>query len=998
MYRRIQPTWQRVGLSMAVSLLLSPAVLLAQATRQSAPTAVPDDDQPVVLNPFVVDATRDQGYRATNTISGTRLNTPIKNVPVPIEVITEDFIRDIGATNLREALQYSSGIILESQSDFLTPRSGFGGYDDPARAGANETRAATGSRSGTTIKVRGFVTNSVLREGFLRQHSSDSVNIGRIEVVRGPSALLYGVGSFGGIVNYLPKLPGDRLAQAYELEVGTRSFIRSTVDVGAPLGERAGFRVTGAFQKNESERQFYELERFFVSPIVTFIPWDRTRIVADFEYGEQVQKGVGFDSIRARRDGSPDQKRTTVFLTDGTVDPKVVRWSGPDTRHNDDAWNARLNLTHQFTDNLTIQVGYNKSNAQFFSRNVDAGLFNPTAAPVSPPALTRQIPLPTIGQAFGPGGEFGNVGTPQVLPVVIKYAWNDVWDDIVVDQVRTELAYNFDLFRGRHTILLGRQDFRRVAERFHRQTLNGQRGFKAADDFSVFRYATQADGSPNPAMQDRRIDQNRNWDSGHYAIYAGHYWENRIHLIGGARHDRNDSANRGLNLFNNPPIGIDDVTWNYASTVNKGPLTKVSPMFGLTFQINEALSLFGLYSTGLQPNYGVLDGLNNPMPHTAAKSVEAGVKFDLLEGRISGTASVFKIERENAPRGIWWSPKISGLFNPDAQRVTRFDNPGTATNPLTGQFSGTFRDWAIAQNGGTLPDWYAITNPLNKTSGIIIDYTDPNGPGYKYIKEAWRFCSLFGAYGNYPFGQTAGTPVIIDATGQPAVINTAAIDPERAANVAVQDEAKGFDAQLYISPIRNFSTVLSYAYVKRQITNHGQYIKAPYFDIMATWNFPVDSWGTMFYRTVEEAYRDPLDSSTFIRPDTGRADDDTPRHTISMWNRYEWDSGPLKGFAVGLGFTWEDKRPWFSGYTTDGTLITGREGFFDRDNLHKYHVIVYSKDNLTVNGMLEYRHVIAERYPMRYMLSVRNIPDDRSKIGQIYKEERSIRLSARLSF
>ena len=78
-----------------------------------------------MLSPFVVSTENDKGYRASNSISGTRLDTAIKDLPMPIEVITEDFIRDIGATDLRGALRYSSGILLQTQNDFAAPAGSF---------------------------------------------------------------------------------------------------------------------------------------------------------------------------------------------------------------------------------------------------------------------------------------------------------------------------------------------------------------------------------------------------------------------------------------------------------------------------------------------------------------------------------------------------------------------------------------------------------------------------------------------------------------------------------------------------------------------------------------------------------------------------------------------------------------------------------------------------------------------------------------------------------
>ena len=99
-------------LTLASSILLSgpsnaqeSVAKTPQATTGST-SAIDDADlgDTIFLSPFEVDASTDAGWRSTNTTSGTSLNTPIKELPMSIEVINEDFIDDTGATNFKEAL------------------------------------------------------------------------------------------------------------------------------------------------------------------------------------------------------------------------------------------------------------------------------------------------------------------------------------------------------------------------------------------------------------------------------------------------------------------------------------------------------------------------------------------------------------------------------------------------------------------------------------------------------------------------------------------------------------------------------------------------------------------------------------------------------------------------------------------------------------------------------------------------------------------------------
>src|SRR6478736_9410630 len=181
--------------------------LTAPAQTAPAPTAAAKDDETVVLSPFKVTTDKDDGYAATNSVSGSRVNTPIKDIPIPIQVITDQFINDIGATSLRDSLAYVSSISVQTQNDLENRGGTFGSPYGPG--GVNNPEGVTSNINGVQIKLRGFITNNVLRDGFYRGSPSDAINIERVEVVQGPNALLYGTGNFGGVVNYLTKKPQD---------------------------------------------------------------------------------------------------------------------------------------------------------------------------------------------------------------------------------------------------------------------------------------------------------------------------------------------------------------------------------------------------------------------------------------------------------------------------------------------------------------------------------------------------------------------------------------------------------------------------------------------------------------------------------------------------------------------------------------------------------------------------------------------------------------------
>src|ERR1035441_2743448 len=98
----------------AAAYLSLPAIASAQASSSSTTPSTGSTVSPapeVVLDPFTVSTSQDKGYAATNEISGSRVDTPIKDIPISIDVITSQFISDIGATDLRSALAYQAGVI-----------------------------------------------------------------------------------------------------------------------------------------------------------------------------------------------------------------------------------------------------------------------------------------------------------------------------------------------------------------------------------------------------------------------------------------------------------------------------------------------------------------------------------------------------------------------------------------------------------------------------------------------------------------------------------------------------------------------------------------------------------------------------------------------------------------------------------------------------------------------------------------------------------------------
>lgn len=218
------------------------------------------DDDIIQLSPFVVDASQQRGYLAQTAISGTALNTPLRDIPITIRVITEDFMNDTFARDLQSAVAYVPGV---------TP--------------SGETREEG------IFNIRGFRVNRSKRNGLTALYAQDMTNVARVEVVKGPNSILFGETSPGGIINYVTRRPMPERFQSIDLSIGSFGYFRGQVESTGPLwrGERGSkllYRIDASYQRQDGWRDFEDGERYFISPMIEWFPYPETAISLQFEW------------------------------------------------------------------------------------------------------------------------------------------------------------------------------------------------------------------------------------------------------------------------------------------------------------------------------------------------------------------------------------------------------------------------------------------------------------------------------------------------------------------------------------------------------------------------------------------------------------------------------------------------------------------------------------------------------------------------------------------
>jgi hypothetical protein len=567
---------------------------------------------------------------------------------------------------------------------------------------------------------------------------------------------------------------------------------------------------------------------------------------------------------------------------------------------------------------------------------------------------------------------FGSVFLPGAI---FRYRWDTETDARIREQYRAELAYKFDLFRTTHRLLLGRTEESRRQDIYREQTSNGN--FKAIDDFTPFR--RMATDTPLTPFQRNSAFQ---WEQGNYLIHQGSFWKGRIQSVSGIRYDRSDAYNQNYNAATGAPT-------TQTRRVSSEPPSKWSPQVGLSYRVVREVSIYALSSHGLAPNYFQSDGAGQPFDPTQARSKEIGLKLDLYEGRISGTIGVFAVKRTNATRTVWWAPAPArGNFDPNKPVAFRMRFNGGPDKRYN--------------NGNRTYYWNEADKPQALREALAA--ASVPGTAYKtdreYVIEAFNYGPLLATekpahYWLYDGSSRNFDPVRDWGVAAPTAAgnsqNGYANNPglDRGAAVPVDDESRGVDLQVVFSPTDHWQAILSYAYITRRITSGGRFVRYPN-------DLPVSPWfgkfvdGTSIWGGAG-SFTTPLDSSSFNGDalNQGESLDDTPEHSASLWNRYEFSRGRLEGLGLALGVKWESEREWRNGASNDGTQ---RRQADQVSVLNETYPARYN-----VDMMVDYQTRIWDR-EWRAAINVYNLMDNQSLYGEVYAAPRSFRFSLSTRF
>ena len=181
--------------------------------------------------------------------SVTKTLTPIENLPISVQLVEQELIQQQQIFDIRDAVKNVSGVTVTGSYN--------GGYAYFSSRGFNMNNWSNFRRNGM------FIWN-------MGNHFND--NIERVEILKGPSSILFGDVAPGGIMNFVTKKPLNYDYGRVELRLGEYGLFRPTFDLSGPLNEKGNvlYRMNATYESSESFRDVVESEALMFAPAITW--------------------------------------------------------------------------------------------------------------------------------------------------------------------------------------------------------------------------------------------------------------------------------------------------------------------------------------------------------------------------------------------------------------------------------------------------------------------------------------------------------------------------------------------------------------------------------------------------------------------------------------------------------------------------------------------------------------------------------------------------------
>ena len=535
-----------------------------------------------VTDTAINDQESNSSYKVTRTTGATRTDTPLINVPQVVNVVTAKLVADQSANSIADAIRYVPGVF-----------------------------SSQGENNRDTVSFRGNLTTSSFFVDGIRddiQTYRDLYNIDRLEVYKGPNAMIFGRGITGGLINRVTKVADGQQHIAGRFEVGSYDHYRAHVDLGAPVNEAVSLRLAGVWQDSGSYRDGDYFRRWGLNPTVTF------------KLGEDTTISAGYEHFRDSRVGD---RGVSSYLGKPLDTPRSQFFGDPDnspTYTNSDA--GTLFIEHRISDTMSIRNRTRYAEYDRFYQNVFPGAVNAAA-------MTNPAGLPT--GTYAPG-----------TIVAIQAYNNDAKRKNFINQ--TDFNAKFSTGGIEHTLLIGGEYGRQTTRNLRNEGYFPPAAIdtsKAAPPIYALLNSTRV-RRPDVIWREAATSG----DNYSVATVVAGYVQDQIELspmfqvVAGVRYEHyiTDVENRN-------PLLAAGTPRNFRTVDNLW-----SPRVGVIFKPVEQASIYASYSKSYLPRGGdQLSSLtlsNQSLAPETYQNYELGVKWDILP-TFNVTGAIFQLDRDN---------------------------------------------------------------------------------------------------------------------------------------------------------------------------------------------------------------------------------------------------------------------------------------------------------------------------------------------------------------
>ncbi|HVZ97181.1 MAG TPA: TonB-dependent receptor [Chitinophagaceae bacterium] len=571
--------------------------------------------------------TSNNKYKSTKSDYANKMSLSYLENAQSYTTVTKDLIKDQVLFTVDDAMRNVSG--LQKMWD-ATGRAGDGGayYD-----------------------LRGFAMQTTMRNGLASMitTTTDAANIEKVEILKGPSATLYGssLTSFGGLINRVTKKPYDHFGGEVNVSGGSYKFFRGSADINTPVDKarKIMFRFNGAYNTQGSFQQVTGTgNRFFVAPSLLIKPNDKLSISldADLTYSKSVPNQFMFLYFTAADLGFDNAGATGLDYKNSYV--------GVVNMHSRSA-NYFANGTYKISDKFTSST--NVSYSRSWSNGHNQYFF--------------QVPDYLVT------GNPDDIGTPSVYLARADQSTRNSRNDIFEAQQYFNSGFNIGNLKNRAVLGL---DFTNI---------NSNQNF-----YSQYTYIdvvpTNVNGFDYSTFNNAAIEHF--YDTANAALVQTYPLVSKTSIYSAFI---SDVLNITDNLDVIAALRLDhfynhDIA--YSTSYNQ---TTLSPKFGLVYQpVKNQLSLFANYQNSFtnQGSYIAYDpSAKDSLVSKFAKPEhanqwEAGVKTNLIKNKLTATFSYYHIKVDDALRSDPRDPAAAQIQN--GTQLSKGVELEILSNPLKG--------------------------------------------------------------------------------------------------------------------------------------------------------------------------------------------------------------------------------------------------------------------------------------------------------------------------